>query len=122
MPAPNLIILYVADVRAAATFWADLLGVAPVELSDGFAMLPFGNGSMLGLWRLAGVAPTATARGGGGEVCFTVAAPAAVDATHAEWSARGLPIAQVPTDMEFGRTFVALDPDDHRLRVYCPAD
>ena len=23
-----------------------------------------------------------------------------------------------PTDMDFGRTFVALDPDNHRLRVY----
>ena len=26
-----------------------------------------------------------------------------------------------PTDMEFGRTFVALDPDGHRLRVFAPA-
>lgn len=27
-------------------------------------------------------------------------------------------ILQTPTDMDFGRTFVALDPDKHRLRVY----
>jgi hypothetical protein len=24
---------------------------------------------------------------------------------------------QAPADMDFGRTFVALDPDNHRLRV-----
>jgi hypothetical protein len=31
---------------------------------------------------------------------------------------RGLPIAQAPTAMDFGPTFVALDPDGHRLRVF----
>jgi hypothetical protein len=28
---------------------------------------------------------------------------------------------QPPTDMDFGRTFVALDPDGDRLRVFAPA-
>jgi predicted enzyme related to lactoylglutathione lyase len=46
---------------------------------------------------------------------------AAVDQTHADWRERGLKVAQPPTDMEFGRTFVALDPDGHRLRVFAPA-
>ncbi len=32
-----------------------------------------------------------------------------------------LPIAQPPTAMDFGLTFVALDPDGHRLRVFAPA-
>jgi hypothetical protein len=27
----------------------------------------------------------------------------------------------VPTKMDFGTTFVALDPDGHRLRVFAPA-
>ena len=46
--------------------------------------------------------------------------PAAVDATHADWKERGLPILQSPTEMDFGRTFVAGDPDGHRLRVFFP--
>ena len=37
------------------------------------------------------------------------------------FSARGLPIAQAPTDMDFGRTFVAFDLDGHRPRVFAPA-
>ena len=43
-----------------------------------------------------------------------------VDATHAEWLAKGTTILQGPTDMDFGRTFTAADPDGHRLRVFKP--
>jgi predicted enzyme related to lactoylglutathione lyase len=63
--------------------------------------------------------PTAT--GGGSEIGIAIESPAAVGATHADWNARGLTILQGPTEMDFGRTFVALDPDDHRLRVFAPA-
>ena len=55
------------------------------------------------------------------EIAFAVADAAAVDATHADWRSRGYPIAQKPTAMDFGHTFVALDPDGHRLRVFAPA-
>jgi predicted enzyme related to lactoylglutathione lyase len=41
--------------------------------------------------------------------------------THTDWRKRGLTIAQAPTSMDFGRTFVVLDPDGHRLRVFTPA-
>jgi len=58
--------------------------------------------------------------GGDGEIAFSVADRAAVDATHADWKERGLPILQSPTEMDFGRTFVAGDPDGHRLRVFFP--
>ncbi len=44
----------------------------------------------------------------------------ALNQRHLDWSLRGLPILQAPTNMDFGRTFVALDPDGHRLRVFAP--
>ncbi len=59
------------------------------------------------------------ALGGGAELVFALATPDAVDTTCAEWAERGLDILQSPGNMDFGRTFVALDPDGHRLRVYC---
>lgn len=37
-----------------------------------------------------------------------------------DWTTRGLHVVQQPTDMDFGHTFVALDPDGHRLRVFHP--
>lgn len=118
---PGMLILYVSDARRSAAFWCDLLGRETIEISDTFAMLPLGGGTTLGLWRVGGVQPTASILGGGGEIAVAVASDDAVDATHADWAARGLAIAQVPTAMDFGRTFTALDPDGHRIRVFHPS-
>jgi catechol 2,3-dioxygenase-like lactoylglutathione lyase family enzyme len=119
MPDPNFVLLYVESPAASAAFYADLLGKAPVESSPTFAMFALGSGVMLGLWSRRTVEPAA-ALGDGGEIAFSVADRAAVDATHADWKERGLPILQSPTEMDFGRTFVAGDPDGHRLRVFFP--
>ena len=116
----SFVLLYVDDPTSSAAFYADLLGTPPVESSPGFAMLPLNSDVMLGLWQRRTVEPVASAPGGG-EVAFTVADAAEVERTHADWKGRGLPIAQKPTAMDFGHTFVALDPDGHRLRVFAPA-
>ena len=112
----SFVLLYVDNPPASADFYADLLGTPPVEKSPTFAMLPLGAETMLGLWSRHTVEPAASAPGGS-EVAFTVADAAEVERTHADWKRRGLPIAQAPTAMDFGHTFVALDPDGHRLRV-----
>jgi catechol 2,3-dioxygenase-like lactoylglutathione lyase family enzyme len=116
----SFVLLYVDSPPRSAAFYADLLGAPPLESSPTFAMLPLSKGVMLGLWSRATVEPAAAAASGGGEVAFTVDAAQAVDALHDDWSRRGLAIAQPPTLMDFGRTFVALDPDGHRLRVFAP--
>jgi catechol 2,3-dioxygenase-like lactoylglutathione lyase family enzyme len=121
MPDPNVVILYVDSPPASAAFYADLLGKQPVEASPTFAMFAIDAGFMLGLWSRHTVEPTAATTGGGGELAFTVDDPASVRAVHADWSRRGLRIAQAPTEMDFGHCFVALDPDGHRLRVFAPA-
>jgi catechol 2,3-dioxygenase-like lactoylglutathione lyase family enzyme len=118
---PNFLLLYVADVGTSVAFWSDVLGRAPHERSDGFAMLPLRDGVMLGLWKVGGVAPPAHLTGGGTEIAFAVGDRESVDRIHTDWSDRKYAILQTPTDMEFGRTFTAADPDGHRLRVFCPA-
>jgi catechol 2,3-dioxygenase-like lactoylglutathione lyase family enzyme len=120
LPDPNFILLYVANPAASAAFYGDLLGRGPVESSPTFAMFALASGVMLGLWARHTVEPAATGTGGG-EVAFAVEDAQSIDALHADWSERGLRIAQPPTVMDFGRTFVALDPDGHRLRVFFPA-
>lgn len=117
--ALDFVLLYVDSPAASAAFYADLLGRPPVEASPTFAMFKAGNGLMLGLWSRHTVEPAATAPGGG-EIAFTVADEVAVRDLHADWSARGLAILQPPTAMDFGHTFVAQDPDGHRLRVFAP--
>jgi catechol 2,3-dioxygenase-like lactoylglutathione lyase family enzyme len=119
MPDLDMTILYVDDPLASADFYAKLLGHQPVEKSPGFAMFVLPNGAKLGLWKGSDVQPQAP-NGKGGEICFTLGNPEAVRATHADWSKR-MSIAQAPTDMDFGHTFVALDPDGYRLRVFSPS-
>jgi catechol 2,3-dioxygenase-like lactoylglutathione lyase family enzyme len=116
----NFVLLYVESPERSAAFYADLFGRPAIEASPTFAMFAMSSGVMLGLWGRAGVQPAANAPGGG-EIAFAVDSDEAVDARFAEWRDRGLPIAQTPTPMDFGRTFVALDPDGHRLRVFAPA-
>lgn len=121
MPEPSFVILYVDKPPASAAFYHRLLGAPIVEASPTFAMLPLREGVMLGLWSKHSVQPAAAAAGGGTEVGFTVATAEEVDRIHVAWRSMDLPILQAPIDMDFGRTFVALDPDGHRLRVFHPA-
>ncbi len=120
MSDPNFVILYVDNPSASAAFYGDLLDKPPVESSPTFAMFALDSGLMLGLWSRHTVEPAATAPGGGGEIAFSVADNSTVEKLHADWRGRGLTIVQEPTDLDFGRSFVALDPDGHRLRVFAP--
>jgi catechol 2,3-dioxygenase-like lactoylglutathione lyase family enzyme len=123
LPMPNFsfVLLYVENLPASVGFYSDLLGRPIVETSATFAMLPLTEGVMLGLWSRKTVEPTAAAQAGASEVAFTVENAAAVEATFADWKKRGLNILQEPVQMDFGTTFVAADPDGHRLRVFVPA-
>ncbi|MET1080841.1 MAG: VOC family protein [Pseudomonas sp.] len=118
MTDPNMTILYVDSPVASAAFYSELLDKTPVEASPTFALFVLHSGSQLGLWSRHTVEPAATVGAGGGELAFSVSDNDQVQALHDAWRARGLVIAQAPTTLDFGHTFVALDPDGHRLRVY----
>jgi len=122
---PNFVILYVDDPPKSADFYANLLGRGPADLSATFAMFALESGVMFGLWSKHTASP-AVARhsgpGGGGELAFSVDGKSRVDELYKEWTGRGLRIAQAPVTLDFGYTFVALDPDDHRLRVFAPVE
>ena len=116
----NFLLLHVEDDAASAAFYNELLDIPIVEQKPGFAMLPLRDGVMLGLWSRERVEPQSSGQTGASEIAFAVADATAVEATHADWQRRGLTIIQPPTQMSFGTTFVALDPDGHRLRVFAP--
>ena len=112
----NFVLLYVENPPKSAAFYADLLDKPVIESASTFAMLPLTESVMLGLWSKYTVEPKATPVGGS-EVAFAAESAEAVRETCASWRAKGLTIAQEPLAMDFGTTFVALDPDGHRLRV-----
>ena len=120
MSHPDFILLYVDHVQTSASFYSRLFDCTPVESSNNFALFILKSGLKLGLWTRQAVAPTAQLTGGGSELGIQEASHAAVDACHTRWQALGLTILQDPVQMDFGYTFVALDPDNHRLRVFCP--
>jgi catechol 2,3-dioxygenase-like lactoylglutathione lyase family enzyme len=120
MLEPNFLILYVDSPANSAAFYEQLLGRKPLDASPGFVLFALDNGLKLGLWARSAVQPQANVRGGGHELCFAVKDDAGVDQLHSLWRELGLPIAQSPTRMDFGYTFTALDPDEHRLRVFAP--
>jgi catechol 2,3-dioxygenase-like lactoylglutathione lyase family enzyme len=120
MTSFDLTILYVDNPKASAAFYTGLFAIEPLEASPTFAMFALPGGGKLGLWSRHTVEPAAKAAGGGGEIAFSVPDAARVDAVHAAWRGRGLAMAQEPVELDFGRTFVALDPDGHRIRVFCP--
>lgn len=120
MTHPSYVLLYVQSPAASAAFYSQLLARNPVESSETFALFVLDGGFKLGLWGRDGVIPKATLMGGGAELCFALADDGEVDAWHARWSAQGMPVLQLPERMDFGYTFVATDPDGHRLRVFAP--
>jgi len=121
MSDPNFILLYVESPVASAAFYADLLGHPPVESAPTFALFVLSSGVKFGLWSRPTVEPAANGLPGAGELAFAVESEAVVLAQCADWRTRGLRILQEPVALDFGFTFVALDPDGHRLRVFAPA-
>ncbi|MFE8049639.1 VOC family protein [Brenneria goodwinii] len=122
MTHPNMIILYVDSPANSVRFYTDLLNTPPLEASPTFAMFALDSGVMLGLWSKHTVEPASSAAGGGGELAFSATNNEEVDILYASWSQRGLEMVQTPTHLDFGYTFVAADPDGHRLRVFAPAE
>ena len=118
MANPSFVLLYVADPIRSANFYEPILKAKPVEKSRGYSMFVLQGGLKIGFWKRDEVQPGAEGAPGSMELVFAEASDAEVDERFAQWTGEGIVIAQRPTRMEFGYTFVGLDPDGHRLRVY----
>jgi predicted enzyme related to lactoylglutathione lyase len=120
MQHPNYVLLFVENPVASAAFYGALFDCTPVKSSDKFALFDLSSGIRLGLWSRYDAEPLVISRGGGSELGLPVQDDDALHSLYADWKERGVAIVQPPTDMKFGRAFVALDPDGHRLRVFRP--
>ena len=119
---PNSVILYISDVKASTGFYRKILGSGPVETYPGFSVFSLSDGMTLGLQAADQIEPAAEPYIGGGELSLSnVESADVVDRLYARWKALGISMVLEPTTLEFGYTFVAADPDGHRLRV-CATD
>ncbi len=115
----NFVILFVKDPLISGDFYARLLNLEPTQESATFVMFTMPNGISLGLWSAVTAMPKVTGLPGASEIAF---AEKEVDDTYRKWRGLGISMAQEPTTDEAGRTFVALDPDGHRIRVFWPEE
>ena len=113
---PNVIVLYVDNLPIASQFYQDLLGIKPEEDSPTFHSFKLSNGMGLGLKAKHSVEPP-TNENGSGELAFTLMNNREVDELFVEWQGKEIRMAQSPTVVPYGYTFLALDPDGNRLRV-----
>jgi catechol 2,3-dioxygenase-like lactoylglutathione lyase family enzyme len=114
-PTLGFTLLFVNNPQKSSLFYQEILNLRPIEESPTFVMFALANGVMLGLWSKHTAEPRVEAPAGALEICFPVDD---VDRLYAEWGSKQATVAQKPTDMDFGRTFVILDPDGHRIRAY----
>lgn len=121
MASLGYVFLYVDNPLVSAAFYATVLGAEPVETNPDFVLFEQDGGACLGLWARECVQPEATIAGGGAELVLVLNDEAAVEACHADLRRHGLCIIQPPQTMTYGYSFVLLDPDGHRVRLFTPA-
>jgi len=118
----EFIVLYVDDLGVSKAFYTAVLGRTPRELSPTFVSYELDSGLKLELCQRDSrifsddLRPAAPILGGGTELCLNLPDAAAAHQLCQQWKSWGARIVQEPTASVFGLTFVALDPDGHRLR------
>jgi catechol 2,3-dioxygenase-like lactoylglutathione lyase family enzyme len=120
MALPHFILLYVDEPQASAAFYTRLLDREPLDSSPNFVMFELSPGLRLGLWARRNVEPAPSRASDTGELAMAVGTAQEVEAIFADRRRKGAAILQEPVTKDFGLTFLAADPDGHRLRVFCP--
>jgi predicted enzyme related to lactoylglutathione lyase len=121
MSLPHFVLLYVNEPQVSAAFYARLLDRQPLDSSPNFVMFGLSPDLRLGLWARRDVQPAPSGAADTGELAMAVETKEEVETLYADWKRKGATILQEPATMDFGLTFLAADPDGHRLRVFCPA-
>lgn len=120
MPTPNLFILYVKDPVASGGFYETLFKTAPVSTFPTYVAFEFENGLNLGLWSTQARDFVSGGSGHRSEIALMVPDDEQVRNLHDDWVKAGVTIEQPLHEAVFGLTFVASDPDGHRIRVCTP--
>ncbi|MCS3804577.1 catechol 2,3-dioxygenase-like lactoylglutathione lyase family enzyme [Chromobacterium alkanivorans] len=119
-PQPNLQLLYVTDIQRSTALYRRLFAADPVFVSPRYVAFSAGGEALFALWS-GGAAPYADVPRFV-ETGIMLASGEAVDQLYHAWrNDPDLRIAEPPSTEVFGRTFLAQDPDGHRIRV-CQRD
>ena len=120
MLTPNLLLFYVQDPLKSALFYERLFSIKPVAAFPSYVAFTFENGFTFSLWSTSAKDFVSGGTGHRAELSFMVPDESTVTELRKKWGEWQVEIEQDLHEAVFGLTFVALDPDGHRIRVCIP--
>jgi hypothetical protein len=120
MLTPNLLLFYVKNPLMSSSFYEKIFQQAPVDAFPTYVAFVFANGFVFSLWSTAAKDFVSSGEGHRSELAFLVQDENEVRRLDALWRKMDIKIEQELHEAVFGLTFVALDPDGHRIRVCIP--
>ena len=120
MLTPNLLLLYVKNPMESAVLYEKIFKIKPVASYPSYVAFSFANGFNFSLWSTQAQNFVSGGSGHRCELAFMVPNEDEVGALRNAWKELGVQIEQDLHEAVFGLTFVALDPDGHRIRVCMP--
>ncbi|CAM3772414.1 VOC family protein [Vibrio aquimaris] len=110
-------VLYVEDIQVSQGFYTKVLGCESRTLSPTCMEIKFANDTTLLLKQNSNLVPTSCITGGGTELSILVEDQTKLESLYQNWKNQSVDFAQEPKELSYGVSFVALDPDEHRIRV-----
>ena len=120
MIVPNLLLFYVENPESSALFYEKIFSVKPVASFPTYVAFSFENGLTFSLWSTQAKNFVSGGTGHRCELSFMVKDEDTVRTLRKQCEDLGVIIEQDLHEAVFGLTFVALDPDGHRIRVCIP--
>lgn len=120
MPIPNLLLFYVSNPLESASFYEKIFSIKPVASFPTYVAFTFENGFTFSLWSTKAKNFVSGGAGHRSELAFMVEDETIIRQLRNDWGQLGITIEQDLHEAVFGLTFVALDPDGHRIRVCMP--
>jgi len=120
MLVPNLLLFYVENPLESALFYEKIFSKKPIAAFPTYVAFTFENGLTFSLWSTQATNFISGGTGHRCELSFLVKDEVRVRELCKQWRELGVTIEQDLHETVFGLTFVALDPDGHRIRVCLP--
>lgn len=120
MLIPNLLLFYVKNPLESALFYEKIFSIKPIASFPTYVAFTFENGFTFSLWSMQAKNFVSGGTGHRAELSFMVKDEQTVRELRKQWGELGVIIEQDLHKAVFGLTFVALDPDGHRIRVCMP--
>lgn len=120
MLIPNLLLFYVQNPLKSALFYEKIFSRKPIASFPTYVAFSFENGFTFSLWSTEAKNFVSGGIGHCSELSFMVEDEQIVLELRKQWGEFKVTIEQDLHEAVFGLTFVALDPDGHRIRVCMP--